>query len=134
MITKLCPAQTGFVPGQGVFTNIFRAMDRIKERTDQKKSIFALFIDFKSAYNHVRHDLLFKRLQHVLTDDEIEFQKAIYDKIVIQSGKSLFRPNLGVAQGSIISPALFDIYTEPMLWEVNKIIPIDDILHTLTIS
>ena len=29
MITKMCPAQTGFVPGQGVFTNIFRAIRRV---------------------------------------------------------------------------------------------------------
>ena len=47
MICKMCPAQTGFVPGQGVFTNIFRAIERIKQRTDQKLSAFALFIDFK---------------------------------------------------------------------------------------
>ena len=66
MITKLCPAQTGFVPGQGIFTNIFRAIDRIKKRTNQKRPIFALFIDYKSADNHVRHDLLFERLQQVL--------------------------------------------------------------------
>ena len=54
MITKMCPAQTGFVPGQGVFTNIFRAIRRIKKRTDHKAPAFALFIDFKSAYNHAR--------------------------------------------------------------------------------
>lgn len=46
---------------------------------------------------------------------------------MIRSGNSQFRPNLGVAQGSIISPALFDIYLEPVLWELNKVIPLDDI-------
>ena len=39
----------------------------------------------------------------------------------------MFRPNLGVAQGSIISPALFDIYTGPLLWELSKISSIEDI-------
>ena len=91
------------------------------------KSAFALFIDFKSAYNHARHDLLFTRLKGILNNCEIEFQRCIYDKIIIRSGNSMFRPNLGVAQGSIISPALFDIYTEPMLWELNKLIPLEDI-------
>lgn len=127
MISKMCPAQTGFVPGQGVFTNIFRAIKRIKYRTDQKKPALALFIDFKSAYNYARHDLIFERLESILEQDEINFQKAIYDKIIIRSGKSQFRPNTGVAQGSVISPALFDIYLEPLLWELNKIIPLNDI-------
>jgi hypothetical protein len=127
LITKLCPAQTGFVPGQGVFTNIFRAIKKIKERTNVKKPVYALFIDFKSAYNHTRHDLLFERLKGILTDDEIKFQQAIYDKLTIQLGNSSFKPNLGVAQGSVISPALFDIYTEPLLWELRKLLPIDDI-------
>lgn len=73
MITKLCPAQTGFVPGKGVFTNIFRAIRSIKTRTDQKAPVFALFIDFKSAYNHLRHELLCDRLKNVLNEQEIEF-------------------------------------------------------------
>ena len=127
MIKHLCPAQTGFVPGQGVFTNIFRTISRIRERTNNKKPAFAFFVDFKSAYNHVRHDLLFKRLEGILEKEEIEFQKALYDKLVIQSCKASFRPNLGVAQGSIISPALFDIYTESLLLEINNLIPLDDI-------
>ena len=130
MITKLCPSQTGFVPGQGVFTNIFRAIKRIKERTNMKKNIFGLFIDFKSAYNYTRHDLLFERLKEVLGKDEINFQKAIYDRIIIQSENSNFRPNLGVAQGSVISPSLFDIYTEPLLRELKTLgkIEYEDIL------
>ena len=35
MVRKLCPAQTGFVPGQGVFTNIFRAIKRVEERLNR---------------------------------------------------------------------------------------------------
>jgi len=128
VITKLCPAQTGFVPGQGVFTNIFRTCKRIKQRTDNNQSLFGLFIDFKSAYNYTRHDLLFERLEKILDKDEINFQKAIYDRLIIQSEKAMFKPNLGVAQGSVISPSLFDIYTEPLLTELNTVVPLEDIL------
>ena len=128
VISKLCPSQTGFVPGQGVFTNIFRAIKRIKERTNNKQHIYGLFIDFKSAYNYTRHDLLFERLEKVLDKDEITFQKAIYDKILIQAENATFRPNLGVAQGSVISPSLFDIYTEPLLKELGEFLAFDDIL------
>ncbi|MBC7088764.1 MAG: hypothetical protein H5T96_09920, partial [Tissierellales bacterium] len=59
--------------------------------------------------------------------EEIRFQQAIYDKITIQSGNSSFRPNLGVAQGSIISPALFDIYIEPLLSKLCNIVHLSDV-------
>ncbi len=128
LISELCPFQTGFVPGQGVFTNIFRAIRRIRSRTDNKCPVYGLFIDYKSAYNHVRHDILFENLKKVLNDDEIQFQKAIYSRLLIQSHNASFRPNVGVAQGSVISPTLFNIYTKPLLLELNKLIPIEDIL------
>ena len=110
-----------------LFTNISRAIRRIKLRTDKKKYALGLFIDFKSAYNFARHDLIFERLTNILDEEEINCQKAIYDKITIRSGNSHFRPNLGVAQGSVISPALFDIYLEPLLWKLHEIIPLEDI-------
>lgn len=127
MIESMHTSQTGFVPGQGVFVNIFRALRQIKSRTDAKKPCYALFIDFKSAYNFARHDILFKRLEGILTPEEIEFQRCIYDKLVIQHGDHYFRPNIGVAQGSTISPALFNIYVEPLLRELSAIISNEDI-------
>jgi len=127
MVSSLCPSQTGFVPGQGTFSNIFRVIKRIKLRTDVKKHVFGLFVDFKSAYNHVSHSKLFERLKGILSEEEISFQKAIYSRIQVKCGDSSFSPNSGVAQGSIVSPAFFNIYTEPLYWELSKCIPLDDI-------
>jgi len=65
VITKLCPAKTS-LPGQGIFTNIFRTCKRVKQRTDNIQSLFGLFIDFKSSYNYKRHNPLFERLEKIL--------------------------------------------------------------------
>jgi len=127
MTGELCPSQTGFVSGQGVFPNVFRVIKRIKFRTDLKKNVFGLFVDFKCAYNHVSHSKLFERLSRVLSEEEIAFQKAIYSRIKIQSGDCSFSPNSGVAQGSIVSPAFFNIYVEPLYWKLNEHILLDDI-------
>ncbi len=97
----------------GIFVNIFRAINRIKLRTNRKERPYGLFIDLKSAYNHVRHDLLFERLEGILTKEEIQFQKAIYSRLKISMNGSSFTPNIGVAQGSMISPTLFNIYVDP---------------------
>jgi len=70
--------------------------------------------------NYTRHDLLFERLDKVQCKDEVSIQKVIYDKLLIQAENSSFITNLGVAQGNVISPSLFDIYTELLLGELSK--------------
>ena len=93
----------------GITVNQVRAVQRIVERTCAKKRVYGLFIDFSNAYNTVLHTKLFKRLQRVLNEDEIQFQKAIYSRLKIKLGSKSFKPNIGVAQGSVISPAMFSI-------------------------
>ena len=108
VVSKILPSQTGFVQGQRTHVNIHRTIKRIKLRTNKKKRVFGLFIDLKSAYNYIRHDKLFERLKDVLNPAEIAFEKAFYSRISIEYGENL-DPNVRVAQGSLIWPALFDI-------------------------
>jgi len=120
MVEKMIPSQTGFVRGQGIFVNLYRVLGRLTSRIKQKRYPYAIFIDFKSAYNHVNHDLLFQRLGKCLEKDEISFIRALYDRISLFIREESFHPNTGVAQGSVISPALFNIYLEPLLLGINS--------------
>ena len=94
-------------------TNLYRAVKQIKKRIDQKKKVYALFIDLKSAYNHIPHGPLFDRLADALDPDEILFEKAIYSRLKVIHGRHSFTPNVGVAQGSVASPAFFNAPTAP---------------------
>ena len=38
----------------------------------------------------------------------------------IKLGKEEFKPNIGVAQGSVISPSLFKIYSEDLLYQIEE--------------
>ena len=80
---------------------------------------YALFLDFKSAYNAVLHSKLFKRLKKVLNDDEIKLIRAIYSRQTISMQGLNFTPNCGVAQGSLISPGLFNVYVEPLYKKIE---------------
>ena len=77
--------------------------------------MYCLFLDFKSAYNTVPHQKLFKKLESILSRDEIQLLKALYSRLTIKLGKEEIIANIGIAQGSMISPALFDIYAESIL-------------------
>jgi len=50
----------------------------------------------------------------------------MYSKFRVKVGKESFIPLRGVAQGSMISPALFNIYVEPLLHHISQLV-IDEI-------
>ena len=117
MINKLHISQTGFVPGMDISVNLCRLLTSLSEYREKGVRSFLLFLDFSSAYNTVLHDKLFHLLEkkNVLTVNEIQLLKAIYSRVTIELGDERFQPNVGVAQGSLISPFLFNIYAEGLL-------------------
>ena len=120
LVNTLTKSQIGFVPQMDVFVNICRALKKIRTRIEAKSPVFCLFLDFRSAYNTVPHDSLFEKLSQVCSQEEIQLIRAIYSRLVIRLGNETLRCNTGVAQGSMISPALFDIYAEDLLIEMLR--------------
>ena len=112
--------QIGFTPGLGTSVNLHRLVQKYAELSNKNERGYALFLDFKSAYNAVLHSKLFKRLKKVLNEDEIKLIQAIYSRQSISIQDCHFTPNCGVAQGSLISPGLFNIYVEPLYKKIER--------------
>ena len=120
MIKKLHCSQIGFVPHNGISVNHLRLLDRVDCRTKNGKRAFGLFVDFSNAYNTILHSKLYERLEKVLSSEEIGLIKALYSRAKIRLGDEAFTPNIGVAQGSLISPGLFNIYCEDLYCKLEE--------------
>ena len=61
---------------------------------------------------------------------EIDYLEALYSRYRMKIGKRIIKFNKGVAQGSILSPALFDIFVEDLVEAIAKelSLTIEDIL------
>ena len=119
---RLDRSQTGFVKNMGIQVNLTRAMERITTRTKAGRSIFGLFIDFSHAYNSIPHTLLFTKLRqkNILLEEEVNYLEQLYERYRIKVGSSTLKTNKGVAQGSTISPALFNIFIEDLSAELES--------------
>jgi Reverse transcriptase (RNA-dependent DNA polymerase) len=106
----------------GVHVNLDRALNRITDRTNNKRTCYGLFIDFQNAYNSVPLTLLFKKLREkqIFDQDEVNYMEQLYARYRIRIGDNIFAYNKGLAQGSIISPALFNIFIEDLGKELQE--------------
>ena len=87
------------------------------------KTLYICFIDYTKAFDRVKHDLLFEILLKAgVPDKEINIIKNIY----LQQKATLRYENetsqeitikRGIRQGCILSPCLFNIYTEYLILE-----------------
>src|SRR5687768_2884893 len=91
-------------------------------RTKDNKVVYGLFIDFSNAYNSIPHILLFEKLRKksILSKEEVCFLEQLYARYRIKLGSTRLKTNKGVAQGSIISPALFHIFLEDLNQKIES--------------
>ena len=107
-------------PTVGFGRGSFRGGDLIIEKVvkKNKRKLYAVFIDFKKAYDTVDRRKLFTRLQDIgINGIFLKNIKAMYEnisyKIKLKDGfLDPITSNLGLKQGCPLSPMLFNLYID----------------------
>ena len=120
------PFQNGFKPGLRTSDNIFMLNGIIEKHKLQKKPLYTCFIDFKSAFDLVKHPaLLYKLLNKNIGGKMFKILKDMLNK---SRGRvkwdnhlgNIFQNSCGVLQGGVISPMLFNIFLEDLPKYLNS--------------
>ena len=109
--------QSGFREGRSCLDNIFTLNSLIQTHiTKNKGKLYALFLDFKGAFNSVNHGLLWYKLSKCgISSKIINILKYLYDNAIIkvESNNNFTDPikvTKGVLQGETLSPLLFSLF------------------------
>ena len=131
----LSPAQLGFVAGNRTSDPHIILQNLIQKYCHSKnRKIFGCFVDFSKAFDRVPRDILLRKLKEKGIDGRIlDIIRTLYlgDTASVKIDKSFsppFTTNIGVRQGCVLSPLLFNIFLadlQPILQDCEDNVKID---------
>ena len=135
----LPPEQSGFRKGRATIDQVALLTQKIEEGFDQKQIIGAVFLDLTAAYDTVWHRGLRLKLQRHITSEKLTnfIMETLASRSFVlytdhgQSSKP-YRLKNGVAQGSVLAPLLYNLYTADLPYTLGtKYIYADDVALTV---
>ena len=122
---ELPDVQAGFREGRGTryqIANINWIIEKIREF---QKNIYFCFIDYTKAFDCMDHNKLWKILQDMGVPDYFTcFLRNLYvgQEATVRTGHGTtdwFQIREGVCQSCILSPCLFNLYAEYIMWNAR---------------
>ena len=117
--------QSGFKTGTGTREGIFNLRTICERSLEVKKDMYICFIDYTKAFDRIKHTKMIKCLQEIGIDDkDLQIIAKLYweQTAVVRTDSGVtpeFKIKKGVRQGCILSPSLFNLYTEKIFREVE---------------
>ena len=116
----LSPNQFGFRGGLSTVDAVLQLVDECVTAFDQKRYLVAVFLDLSKAFDTVNHDILLSKLEAMgLRGLALAwFRSFLTDRrVVVDVGGHLSNErviNIGLPQGTVLSPILFLLYINDM--------------------
>ena len=119
--------QVGFLPGLSTHVNLLRLDQLVGSLISNGKPVkkrtvpLVLFLDFQQAYNSINLDRTFVMMRNDgYPQADVLFLKWLYSQQTAKAGGLEFKPSVGVPQGGINSPILFNITLFYMMKEFKQ--------------
>ena len=115
--------QAGFRAERSIKEHIFKFRILCEKYLQHQQNLYHVFIDFKLAFDRVWHEVLWATMRkYNINASIIRAIKNLYDKAqtaVLFNGSTgeWFRTTVGVQQGYLLSPTLFNIFLERITCE-----------------
>ena len=125
MNCELLNVQAGFRKGRGTRDQIANIRWIIEKAREFQKNIYFCFIDYTKAFDCVDHSTLWKIVQEMGIPDHLTcLLRNLYapHKATVRSRRGTmdwFQIRKGVRQGCILSPCIFNLYTEYIMWNAG---------------
>ena len=119
----LAEEQAGFRPGRSTVEQIFNCHIMMEKHLQHQKELFHNFIDFKKASDRVWHEGLWHVMRSFgIEEGLIQIIQALYNTassaVLLNSDiGEFFRTTVGVRQGCLLSPVLFNLFLEKIMRE-----------------
>ena len=113
-------SQGGFRKGRGTAEQVFTLAKMVEKVVQEKKCMFAVFVDLKAAYDSVPRGKLVSCLERLgVSDSVIEWVARVYKETWIVPSvngneSEGLRVNVGLRQGCPLSPLLFNLYVSEL--------------------
>ena len=135
---RLIPQQAGFRPGKSCCSQVLNLTQHIEDGFERDQITGAAFIDLTAAYATINHRRLLVKL--VMITDDVPLTTFIRTmlsyrrfKVELNGKQNRWRNQRnGLPQGSVLSPLLFNVYTndQPLPVATNSLIYADDLCLT----
>jgi len=115
--------QFGFRKGLRTRDALFGLQVLVQRSLDMNKDVYACFIDFEKAFDKVQHGKMLKALQDAgIEGSNIRAIASLYwqqvASVLIDSEETIeINIKRGVRQGCVLSPTLFNLYSERIMTE-----------------
>ena len=113
---SICDEQHGFTKKRSPITQLLPYLDDLYNQKDINASSYAIYFDFRKAFDLVPHHILLEKLANVSFDEDFLtlFKSYLYSRsqrVSINGSLSqMVDINSGVPQGSVIGPLFFIIF------------------------
>ena len=122
---QLPDVQAGFRKGRGTRDQISNIHWIIEKARELQTNIYFSLIDYAKAFDSVDHNKLWKILKEMgIPDHQTWLLRKLYvgQEATVRTGHGTvdwFQIGKGVCQGCILSPCLFNLYAEYIMWNAG---------------